>query len=87
MNLNNIKTLRSINGTGLTFSGECDYESDGSYVSTCWISVSHLPILPIYSVRITNVSGDSGKLGNSHSFKPCFKKIAGHCILINHWRN
>ena len=52
-----IKSLRSINGTGLMFFGECDYEDDETYTATCWLSLFGIPILPLYSARILAVTG------------------------------
>lgn len=56
--ISEIKKTRSINGTGLVFVGECDYEEDGSYTSTCWICIFGFPILPLYSARILDITGN-----------------------------
>ena len=44
--------MSSINGFGTTFYGECDYQPDGSFVTTYWIILAFLPIIPLYSARI-----------------------------------
>lgn len=44
--------MSSINGFGTTFYGECDYQSDGSYISTYWLILAFVPIIPLYSARI-----------------------------------
>ena len=56
--ISEIKRTRSVNGTGLVFVGECDYEEDGSYTSTCWICIFGFPILPLYSARILDITGN-----------------------------
>ena len=35
----------TLNGFGTTFVGECDYEPDGTYITTAWI-VAFPAILP-----------------------------------------
>lgn len=44
--------MSSINGFGTTFYGECDYQSDGSYISTYWLILAFIPMIPLYSARI-----------------------------------
>lgn len=44
--------MSSINGFGTTFYGECDFIQDGSYISTYWLILAYVPIIPLYSVRI-----------------------------------
>lgn len=44
--------MSSINGFGTTFYGECDYQPDGSYISTYWLILAFIPIIPLYSARI-----------------------------------
>ncbi|MCX6851984.1 MAG: hypothetical protein NTY98_24070 [Verrucomicrobia bacterium] len=42
----------SINGIGTLYYGECDFHPDGSYVTTEWLSVVYLPVLPFRSIRL-----------------------------------
>ncbi|SSY80689.1 hypothetical protein [Alysiella crassa] len=44
--------MSTINGFGTTFYGECDYRTDGTYITTYWIVVAFIPIIPLYSARI-----------------------------------
>ena len=44
--------MSSINGFGTTFYGECDYQPDGSFVTTYWVILAFLPVIPLYSARI-----------------------------------
>lgn len=46
--------MYSINGFGTRLYGQCDFAPDGSYTSTCWIIAAYLPLIPLYSLRITN---------------------------------
>lgn len=43
---------RAIDGNGLIFFGECDFHSDGSYITTCFFTLFGMPLLPLYSTRI-----------------------------------
>lgn len=42
----------NFNGIGTTYYGECDFRADGSYVTTEWVSLFYLPLLPLKSVRL-----------------------------------
>ncbi|SSY70087.1 hypothetical protein [Alysiella crassa] len=53
-----IRDIRAINGNGLIFFGESDFQDDETYVSTCFISIFGFPILPVFSARILGVTGD-----------------------------
>ena len=44
--------MSSINGFGTTFYGECDYQPDGTYLTTYWIILAFVPVIPLYSARI-----------------------------------
>lgn len=37
------------------FCGACEYEADGSYISTRWISIGFTPLIPLYSALIHSV--------------------------------
>ena len=45
----------TLNGFGTTFVGECDYEPDGTYVTTAWIVALWVPLIPLYSARVLSV--------------------------------
>ncbi|MFZ2279220.1 MAG: hypothetical protein WAW39_15615 [Prosthecobacter sp.] len=45
----------SFNGIGTAYYGECDFRADGSYVTTEWITVFFVPLLPFRSVRLIRV--------------------------------
>ncbi|MBN8420453.1 MAG: hypothetical protein J0L73_16155 [Verrucomicrobia bacterium] len=42
----------SFNGIGTAYYGECDFRADGSYVTTEWVSLFYLPLVPLRSVRL-----------------------------------
>jgi hypothetical protein len=43
---------RSVNGFGTSICGECDFESDGSFVTTKWIVMFFTPVWPLASMRV-----------------------------------
>lgn len=45
----------TLNGFGTTFVGECDYDPDGTYITTAWIVALWIPLIPLYSARILSV--------------------------------
>ncbi len=44
--------MSSINGFGTTFYGECDYQPDGTYLTTYWVILAFVPVIPLYGARI-----------------------------------
>lgn len=52
----------SFNGFGTAYYGECDFRTDGSYVTTEWISAFLLPILPFISVRLIRMPSEDVNL-------------------------
>lgn len=50
----------SINGFGTTFYGQADFEPDGSYVTTKWIILCYLPVIPTGSLRVRYASQSNG---------------------------
>lgn len=44
--------MSTLNGFGTTFYGQCDYELNGSYVTTNWFVLAYLPIIPLFSARV-----------------------------------
>ncbi|WP_225748445.1 hypothetical protein [Eikenella sp. Marseille-P7795] len=54
----------TLNGFGTTFVGECDYEPDGSYITTAWIVALWILLIPLYSARI--LSADSTLLSGTN---------------------
>lgn len=45
----------TLNGFGTTFVGECDYEPDGTYLTTAWIVALWVPLIPLYSARVLSI--------------------------------
>lgn len=39
---------------GTDFYGECGFQPDGSYVSTYWVILFYLPVIPLFSARIVH---------------------------------
>jgi hypothetical protein len=52
----------SFNGLGTAYYGECDFRADGSYVTTEWIIVIFIPLLPFKSVRLIRVPSEDVNL-------------------------
>lgn len=42
----------TFNGTGTTFYGQRDFRSDGSFVTTEWVSFLYFPLFPFRSLRV-----------------------------------
>jgi hypothetical protein len=42
----------SLNGTGTTFYGKRDFRADGTYLTTEWIALFCIPLIPIRSLRV-----------------------------------
>jgi len=53
----------SAQGFGTTYYGECDYATDGSYVTTEWVIAALLPIFPIRSARVKDAGYESETTG------------------------
>jgi hypothetical protein len=47
----------SINGFGTKLLGERDFRQNGSYVTTQWVSIFWIPVLPLTSLRIRETGG------------------------------
>lgn len=80
----------TVNGIGTMFHGKDEYESDGSYITTEWITVFWIPIIPIRSLRVRYIEeGERGLFTISssryetHPVK-LYKKhiIKYYCLLI-----
>lgn len=42
----------SFNGIGTTYYGQCDFEQDGSFVTTKWFVLGFFPCAPLGSARV-----------------------------------
>jgi hypothetical protein len=49
----------SINGCGTRYYGKRDKLQDGSYITTEWITLFFIPIIPLRSFRVRSVSKQS----------------------------
>lgn len=49
----------NFNGIGTTFYGARDYRSDGSYVTSEFVILFWVPVIPLRSVRVFSVEDDS----------------------------
>jgi hypothetical protein len=47
----------SLNGCGTRYYGRRDVQQDGSYVTTNWVSLFFVPVLPIASYRVLPIAG------------------------------
>jgi hypothetical protein len=48
----------SVNGIGTKYYGKAERWPDGSYITTKWIVLFFVPILPLGSFRVKRISGD-----------------------------
>ncbi len=42
----------TIQGFGTTFVGQRDFEADGSYITTEWVALLFIPVIPLRSLRV-----------------------------------
>lgn len=47
----------TFNGFGTRLYGKCDFRTDGSYITTMWITLLYWPIIPLRSLRIRPLEG------------------------------
>jgi hypothetical protein len=59
----------TFNGIGTTYYGACDFDSDGSYVTTQWFTFIYVPILPLHSVRLREGETRSVFMGSQTSLE------------------
>jgi len=50
---------RTINGIGTTFYGKCKFNPDDSYITTKWVVLVFIPIVPLASYRFIEESSSS----------------------------
>ena len=66
----------TFNGIGTTYYGKCDFSSDGSYISTLWITVLYFPVLPLSCAVLMDVEQDGLDASfNSVKTTPCYPQI------------
>lgn len=58
----------SINGFGTTFYGQAAFEPDGSFITTKWIILFYVPVIPTGSLRVRYASRDSGFFSSGTQF-------------------
>ena len=70
-------TYFTFNGFGTTYYGKCDFSSDGSYISTLWITILYFPVLPLSSAVLMDVEENyyGAEYGMDASFKARFNSI------------
>ncbi len=52
-------TISSINGFGRKLYGKREFEADGSFITTKWLIMAFLPIVPSASMRVRPIGSDS----------------------------
>jgi len=79
----------SINGVGTTFYGKRDFRADGSYVTTEWVVLLWLPLIPLRSFRVSyQGSGPTTGLGTNAEYRvfartlPNWKQVISVYALI-----
>ncbi|MFZ6642540.1 hypothetical protein ACO0LL_22635 [Undibacterium sp. TC4M20W] len=50
---------RTINGIGTTFYGKCKFHPDQSFITTKWVVLVYIPIVPLASYRFIEESSSS----------------------------
>ncbi|MFZ6755697.1 hypothetical protein ACO0K9_00630 [Undibacterium sp. Ji50W] len=50
---------RTINGIGTTFYGKCKFNADDSFITTKWVVLVFIPIVPLASYRFIEESSSS----------------------------
>jgi len=68
--------MSTFNGIGTKFYGSTDYGTDGSYVTTNWVVIFYLPIIPIESFRVLEEGSTNYIIYDSQNYKAI--KIALH---------
>jgi hypothetical protein len=51
--------MATYHGFGTIYYGKRDFGVDGSYVTTLWIVVAYVPVVPVRSVRMRDTGGSS----------------------------
>ena len=65
-----VNTLASsFNGVGTALYGKRDRHPDGSYVTTKWVIVAHLPIRPLASYRVRLVKANDSLFGTEARYE------------------
>ena len=70
----------SINGFGTRYYGERDFRPDGSYVTTEWVVIAFLPIIPLRSLRVIYTGQGEERIylygfGRTHNYSVYEKKF------------
>ena len=88
----------SLNGFGTAFYGQRDFREDGTYITTEWVALMCIPIIPIRSFRVRDLGPgeDTGFLGfgSSENYEihekrpPNWKQVLftyGYIFLLIAW--
>lgn len=67
----------SVNGTGTRVYGKRDFRTDGSFVTTKWITFSWVPLVPLRSMRIKPIDTS----GVNHLAASIFLAFVGLLVL------
>ena len=65
---------RNWNGIGTAFYGKRDFKPDGSYVTTEWLILIWIPVLPLKSLRVLYLG--KGELGIFTISSTCYSVVA-----------
>lgn len=89
----------TLNGIGTTFYGQRDFRPDGSYITTEWIVLLYIPLVPVRSLRVVHGGPSEPRwrfgFGSSESynvfekhFPPNWKQVLftyGYIMLLASW--
>lgn len=69
----------TLNGIGTTFFGQRDFRADGSFITTEWVALLYIPLIPLRSLRVRyqgpNEPRFSFGIGSSDSYAVYEKTI------------
>lgn len=85
-------TLQTINGIGVTFYGQRDYDKEtNSCVATHWFTILFVPIIPLAAYRVTSRGGNSYSIYGKVPLSPFLKKyrwaVLAAFVLLIIWAN
>jgi hypothetical protein len=84
----------AVQGTGTRYYGMRDFRKDGTYITTEWFVILHIPVIPLRSLRVRGRSGFSVVVFSSRSYSiyskgsPNLKQVLftySYLLLIAAW--
>jgi hypothetical protein len=66
-----------IQGFGTTFVGQRDFEADGSYITTEWVVLLFIPVVPLRSLRVKEAASGGNPFVSTQSYR-VYRKLPLH---------